>query len=110
MRRYLEEILPHADGVAVVADSIPDKQKILNQWHHEVSQKGMKIIISKEKTELIPISRNSEEYDVYNGRDKLNQEEEYDYVGMKLHSKNSQEIEIDNGIMKYNNNVRPTYP
>ena len=65
--RYYEETLAYADDVALVADSITDLQGILNQWHHEMSQKGMKINISKGKTEFVPISRISEEYDVYLG-------------------------------------------
>ena len=70
----------------------------------------MKINISKGKTEFMPISQISEEYDVYLGGDKLNQVEQYTYLGIKLDSKNTQEREIDNRIMKYNNNLRFMYP
>ena len=58
----------------------------------------------------INVSRISEEYDVYLGRYKLNQVEEYTYLGIKLDSKHAQEMEIDNRIKKYNNNVRLMYP
>ena len=58
----------------------------------------------------MPISRISEEYDVYLGGNKLNQMEEYTYLGIKLNSKNTQEREFDNRIMKYINNVRFMYP
>ena len=70
----------------------------------------MKINICKEKTEFMPISRISEEYYVYLGREKLNQVEEYTYLGIKLDSKNTQEMETGNRIVKYNNNVRPMCP
>ena len=75
-----------------------------------MSQIGMKINISKGKTEFMPLSRISEEYDVYLGGDKLSQVEKYTYLGIKLDSKNTQEMEIDNRIMKYNNSARFMYP
>ena len=60
----------------------------------------MKINIGKGKTEFMPISQISEEYDGYLGGDKLNQVEEYTYLGIKLDSKNTKEMEIDNRTMK----------
>ena len=56
------------------------------------------------------INRISEEYDVYHGNDKLNQVEEYTYLGIKFDSTNIQEMEIDSQINKYIYNVRLFYP
>ena len=110
VERFHEEILAYADDVVVVADSITDLQEILHKWHHEMPHKGMKINISKGKTEFMSINRVSEVYDLYLRRDKLNQMKEYTYLGIKLDSKNTQEMEIDKRIMKYDNKVRLVYP
>ena len=71
---------------------------------------AVSILLFEDKEGFEDISRISEEYDVYLAGDKLNQVEKYTYLGIKLDSKNTQEREIDNRIMKYNNTVRFMYP
>ena len=63
--RFHEETLAYADDVAVIADSITDLQEILHKWRQEMSHKGMKTNVRKEKTEYMSISRIIEEYDVH---------------------------------------------
>ena len=106
-----EETLMYVDDVAVVANSADDIQNIANRWWRGMEQNGMKINTKKGKTKVMKISRDQEhQLDIFMGDDKLNQSEEYKYLGVMIGQKNSQELEINARIAKSNSNTALLYP
>ena len=62
------------------------------------------------KTEVVVISRNPTQCEIYMEGDKLYQSECYTHLGVNVGGNNLQEVEINNRIAKYNSNVGMVYP
>ena len=60
-----EETLIYADDVVVLADSVEDLQDIASRWLDGMSRNGMKINTRKGKTEVVVISRNPTQCEIY---------------------------------------------
>ena len=106
-----EETLMYADDVAVIANTVTEVQDVATRWWQGMAQNGMKINTAKGKTEVVLISRNRHQpVEVYMGENKLNQADNYIHLGVNVGEKNLQEIEINNRIAKYNQNVGMMYP
>ena len=76
-----------------------------------MEQNGMKINTKKGKTEVMRISRDQgHQLDIFMGDDRLNQSEEYKYLGVTIGQRNLQEMEINARIAKYNSNTALIYP
>ena len=100
----------YADDVVVLADSVEDLQDIASRWLDGMSRNGMKINTRKGKTEVVVISRNPTQCEIYKEGDKLYQSECYTHLGVNVRGNNLQEVEINNRIAKYNCNVGMVYP
>ena len=86
-------------------------QVVANRWWRAINENGMKINTQKGRTEVLVTSRNSRyTCDVLIGQDKVNQVANYTYLGANVGETNVQELEINNGIDKYNSNVGLLYP
>ena len=107
---FAEETLIYADGVVVLVDSVEDLQDIASRWLKGMSRNGMKINTRKGKTEVVVISRNFTQCEIYMERDKLYQSESYNHLGVSVGGNNLQEVEINSRIAKYNSNVGMVYP
>ena len=106
-----EETVLYADGVVVKANSRSDKKDVAKRWWHAMNENGMKINTQKDKTEVLVISRNNRHTcDVLIRQDKVHQVANYTYLEVNVGETNSQEIEINNRIAKYNSNVGLVYP
>ena len=70
----------------------------------------MKINTRKGKTEVVVISRNPTQCEIYMEGDKLYESEYYTHLGVNVGGNNLQEVEINNRIAKYNSNVGMVYP
>ena len=103
------ETLLHGDDVAVIANSIEEIQGVANSWYEGTKQNGMKINIRIGKTEIMATSRSPNQYDVFIGEDKVNQTNNYSYLGVCVNDGNLQEREINERISKYNTNVGRVY-
>ena len=76
-----------------------------------MEQNGMKINTKKGKTEVMRISRDQgHQLDIFMGDDRLNQSEEYKYLGVMIGQRNLQEMEINARIAKYSSNTALLYP
>ena len=105
-----EETLMYADDVAVLLDSPGSLQEVANRWWEGMERNGMRINTRKDKTEIVMISRNAQQCNVYMGADKLNQVDNYSHLGVNVGSANLQEVEIKSRIAKYNRNVGMMHP
>ena len=95
-----EETLIYADDVVVLADTVEDLQDIASRWLDGLSRNGMKINTRKGKTEVVVISKNPTQCEIYMEGDKLYQSECYTHLGVNVGGNNLQEVEINNRIAK----------
>ena len=100
--------LAYADDEAVITDTQEDLRAALTKWNDVMTANGMKI--SKEKTEVMVISRTPEEMDISLEDHTLKQCRHFKYLGVKFSEENDTKIEIDHRIAKFNNNLRMLYP
>ena len=56
------------------------------------------------------VSRRKQQYDVFIGHNKINQTNNYAYLGVSVNEDNLQLTEINGKIAKYNKNVSMLYP
>ena len=75
-----------------------------------MSRNGMKINTRKGKTEVVVISRNHTQCEIYMEGNKLYQSECYTHLGVNVGGNNLQEVEINNRLGKYDSNVGMVYP
>ena len=97
-----------ADDHAAVADTPGELQGTIDEWNEILSSNGMKI--SKEKTEIMMISRNPTNVQITLEDHPLKQCETFKYLGVTFGQENNSKIEITNRITKYNNSLHLMYP
>ena len=100
--------LAYADDEAVITDTQEDLQAVLIKWNDILTAEGMKI--SKEKTEVMVMSRTPDEIDILLEDHTLKQCRQFKYLGVMFSEENNSKIEVDHRIMKFNNNLRMLYP
>ena len=104
------ETLMYANDVAVIPNSIEEIQSVAHSWYEGTKQNGMKINTRIGKTESMAISRSPKQYDAFIGEDKINQTDNYNYLGVCANDGTLQEREINERISNYNTNVGMMYP
>ena len=100
--------LLYADDHAIIADSLEDLQNSLEDWNGILTNNGMKI--SKEKSEVMLLSRMHEEVEISLEGHILHQCRSFKYLGIMISDTNDPQLEITNRINKYNNNLYLLYP
>lgn len=108
VRPASEETLMYADDVAVVTDSLVALPATVNSWQEGITRNGMKKNIKK--TEVMGVGRELEEVVVYGDGERLTEEQNFRYLGIKINDQNQNAIEINKIIEKCNANVNALYP
>ena len=95
--RYLQPVklsqCAFADDIVLFAPSERELQNNLNIWNEELKNNGMKI--NKSKTKIMAITENNQDLDVYLEGVKLEQVDQYKYLGVLLDKTGDQEAEIN---------------
>ena len=81
-----EQTLIYADAVVVLADSVEDLQDIASRWLDGMARNSIKINTSKGKSEVVVISRNPTQCEIY--MEKLYQSECYTHLGVNVGGNN----------------------
>ena len=84
-----------ADDVAVIANSIEEIQSVANSRYEGTKQNGMKISKRMGKTEIMAITVSPNQYDVFIRQDKVNQTDNYSYLGVCVNDGNLQKRKIN---------------
>ena len=100
VRELLKCSFLYTDDVVVLADSVDEIQSAADAWQRGMRYNGMVINTQRDKTELMAVSRNIEEYDVCMLQDRINQTKNYKYLGLDISEMNLEECEISNMIAK----------
>ncbi|CAF3333272.1 unnamed protein product [Rotaria sp. Silwood2] len=96
-----------ADDIARLATSEDSLQMALNQFDKVCSDFGMKI--SEKKTELMVISREDKQLNLYLNNNSLNQVNKFKYLGVQFSSDGKQDGEIDRRIGAASGFLRSLY-
>ena len=108
MNEDKEITLAYADDVAVVTGNKEDLQAAMTKWNDIMERMGMKI--SKQKTEVMEISRVKDGCNIYIENIQLKQTASFNYLGVLFDEENKHQTEITNRLNKYNGNVNALYP
>ena len=100
--------LLYADDHAMITGTREDLQNELDEWNNILSANGMKI--SKEKTEIMLLSREFDNVNISLEDHALHQCRNFRYLGVMFNDENRPELEINNRINKFNNNLYLLYP
>ena len=100
--------LLYADDHVIIANSIEDLQNSLEDWNDILTTNGMKI--SKEKSEVMLLSRVHEEVEISLEGHVLQQSRNFKYLGVTVSDTNDTRLEVIHRITKFNNNLRLLYP
>ena len=100
--------LIYADDHVKVAGNAEDLQSDLEEWNNILNENGMKI--SKEKSEIMMLSRRPHNPDVSLQGQVLHHCTNFKYLGVMFCDKNDPELEINSRISKFNNNLHLLYP
>ena len=100
--------LLYADDHAIIAESLEDLQNSLEEWNDILINNGMKI--SKEKSEVMLLSRTREEMEISLEDHTLRQCRNFKYLGVMISDTNDPQLEITSRINKFNNNLHLLYP
>ena len=103
-----EETFVYADDVAVVTDSPDGLQFTVDRWQEGMIRNGMKI--NKRKSEVMAVTRNLAQLEIYCEGERLTETENFQYLGINLNKRNLNENEINKRIRKYNASVSTLYP
>ena len=102
------EILGYADDLALIAETGEALQNFVAVWDEVLNAKGMKI--SKEKTEVMLLSKEQEEMDVVIGGSVLKQVDWFEYLGVYFGTGNDMILELNHRISKFNGTLALLYP
>ena len=100
--------LLYADDHAIVTDTEEDLQNELRDWNTILEEHGMKI--SKEKTEIMMLSRVPQEVNISLEGQTLQQCTNFKYLGVMFNNKSDPQLEITHRINKFNNSLHLLYP
>ena len=100
--------LLYADDHAIVTETEEDLQNELRDWNTILEEQGMKI--SKEKTEIMMLSRMPEEVNILLEGQTLQQCIDFKYLGVVFNNKSDTQLEITHRINKFNNSLYLLYP
>ena len=100
--------LLYADDHAIIANTSEDLQNYMEQWNAILTTNGMKI--SKEKTEVMKLSRRHDEVNIMLDGQTLHQCRNFKYLGVTVSDNNDHQVEITQRINKFNNNLYMLYP
>ena len=98
----------YADDHVKITGSRDDLQRELEEWNDTLINNGMKI--SKQKTEIMFLSRTPREVNISLEGHVLHQCRNFKYLGVMFCDENKAELEINNRINKFNNNFHLLYP
>lgn len=90
-----------ADDVVIVADTEKNLQHNLITWNNVLKKKGMTLNYSK--TKVMMVAKVKEDIHIKIEGIELEQVDAFQYLGITIDSKGSEDIEINNRIRKANN-------
>ena len=101
-----EEVITfvHAADVALITNTKEHLQNVMNRWFTMLTIKG--VTLNKTKTVVMHVGKEREDCHVYIGNDRLKQVDQIKFLGVIFNTENTQQIEIDNRIEKYNANAK----
>ena len=100
--------LIYADDQAMVAHISEELENKLSNWNTIMVENGMRI--SKEKTEVILLSRAHQDINISLEEQSLKQCQNYEYLGVEFNDQNDSKLEITYRIHKFTNNLCLLYP
>ena len=100
--------LLYADDHAIIAETEEDLQNDLIDWNTILEEQGMRI--SREKTEIMMLSRTPQEVNITLEGQVLQQCTNFKYLGVIFNNENDPQLEITHRINKFNNSLHLLYP
>ena len=108
MRKANGEIFGYADDLALISETEAELQRFLTVWDEELTTKGMKI--SREKTEVMILSKENENLNIRLGDQNLRQTDQFKYLGVMFGTENDMIVELNHRISKFNTTFNLLYP
>ena len=100
--------LIYADDQAMVAHPSEELENKLSNWNTIMVENGMRI--SKEKSEVMLLSRAHQDVNIYLEKQSLKQCRNFKYLGVEFNYQNYSKLEITSRIHKFTNNLYLLYP
>ena len=108
IRRSEGEIFGYADDLALLCLTEDALQRFMSVWDEVLTSKGMKI--SREKTEVMVLSKEREVLNIRLGNENLKQSHQFKYLGVMFGTENDMLTELNNRINKFNSTMNLLYP
>ena len=102
------ETLSYADDVAMVSRNKVYLQKAVDEWVNQLKNYDMKL--NTRKSKVMVLSRQRNNCEIYVEGNKLEEVNNFKYLGVNYNNAGQMQVEIDKRIAKYSKNLGLLYP
>ena len=99
---YVQALL-YADDIVLITETKEELQNSINKWAEEITKTGMTLNIGKSKVMRVSKNEREEELVIEYNNERLEEVNNYTYLGVEISKDGKIEEEINNRIRKANN-------